>query len=67
MTYRGQFLQSRGSIEIEHIVTRPASPDQGRTAYLDWKFDIDLLIRIFFRSRRATFVWKRKCISKSKR
>lgn len=43
MTYRGQFLQSRGSIEIEHIVTRPASPDQGRTAYLDWKFEIDPL------------------------
>jgi hypothetical protein len=30
MTYRGQFRQSRGSIEIEHIVTRPASPKGAR-------------------------------------
>jgi hypothetical protein len=30
MTYRGQFRQSRGSIEIEHIVTRPASPQGAR-------------------------------------
>jgi hypothetical protein len=30
MTYRGQFPQSRGSIEIEHMVTRPASPEGAR-------------------------------------
>lgn len=30
MTYRGQFRQSRGSIEIEHIATRPASPEGAR-------------------------------------
>jgi len=43
MTYRGQFLQSRGSTQIKLIVTRPASADQGRATYLDWKFEIDLL------------------------
>jgi hypothetical protein len=30
MTYRGQFRQSRGSKEIEDIVTRPASPQGAR-------------------------------------
>ena len=43
MTYGDQFPQSRRSIEIEPIVTRPVSPDQGRTVYLEWKFEIDLL------------------------
>ena len=43
MSYRGQFLLARGSIEIEPIVTRPVSSGQGRTAYAGWRFEIDLL------------------------